>query len=140
MTLNLSTVLALPLIGEGNFRRVYRDGPTVYKIEYEEGIDFCSNQSEVDNLDRLRAIRLPRGVALPDAYLYVSEGIPIVSMAYIDGEAMGECFCLPGEAHLGCLPPGMERDLHALGIDLAYGNVILSGGRYYIVDADADLR
>jgi hypothetical protein len=140
MTLSLDTVLSLPRIGSGNFRHVYRDGPTVYKIEYGEGIDLQCNQAEVDNLDRLRAVRLPRKVALPDAYLYVTDGVPVVSMEYIEGEPMGECFCIPGEAHEGCLPPGMERDLNALGIDCAYGNIILSDSTYWLIDLDADLR
>lgn len=142
MTLSLACVLSLPLIGSGNFRRVYRDGPTVYKVEYGEGFDLDCNRNEVDNLDRLRAISLPANIALPDAYLYETDGVNIVSMEYIDGTPMGDCFCLPREGHdpNACLPEDIVRFLVDLGIDCAYGNVIRSGRRYYIVDADADLR
>lgn len=140
MTMTLARILALPIIGEGNFRRVYRDGPTVYKIEHGEGIDFASNQAEVDNLDRLRAVSLPKNVRLPDAYLY-HDGVPIVAMEYIDGVLMGDCHCIPGESHdETCLPGEVVEKLLSLGIDTAYGNVILSDGTYFIVDLDADLR
>jgi hypothetical protein len=67
------------------------------------------------------------------------DGLPVVVMDYIAGELMGECFCIPGEAHLGCIPPGMERDLNALGIDVAYGNIILADSTYWLIDLDADL-
>jgi hypothetical protein len=142
MTLSLSTIETLPVIGQGNFRVVMRQGPTVYKVEYDEGIDLCSNQTEVDNLDRLRAISMHPRIKLPDAYLYVTEGVPVVAMEYIDGTLMGDCFCLPREGHDpdACLPDDIVKYLVSLGIDTSYGNVIKSGKDYYLIDLDADLR
>lgn len=141
MTENLSRILALPVIGQGNFRRVHSDGKNVYKVEYGEGIDLCSNRAEYDNFNILRNTRLPANVSLPAFCRYgIEDGINYVDMPYIDGVPMGECFCLPGEPHLGCLPPGMERDLNAIGIDCAYGNIILRDSTYYLIDLDADLR
>jgi hypothetical protein len=137
--MNLSDILSLPKIGSGNFRNVYRENNSVYKVEFGEGIDLESNRQEIANMDRLRTVRLPANVAIPEAGLMMVDGLPVVVMDYIAGELMGECFCIPGEAHLGCIPPGMERDLNALGIDVAYGNIILADSTYWLIDLDADL-
>lgn len=129
----------LPIIGSGNYRIVYREADTVYKVEYDDGIEFHSNRSEYDNWSVLNAMSLPDNVAIPDVSIYRLDGIDVIAMPYITGTPTGECFCLPGEAHYRCLPPGLERDLLALGIDAAYGNLIESGGTYWLVDFDSDL-
>lgn len=139
MTLTLASILSLPLIGSGNFRNVYRDGETVYKIEYGEGIEYGSNRAEYANQEIIARLNLPRNVTFTPFTLLDVEGMPVISAPYIEGKVMGGCFCLPGEPHEGCLPPGLERDLDALGIDTAYGNVILSGDTYWLVDLDCDL-
>jgi hypothetical protein len=138
--MNLSDILSLPKIGSGNFRDVYRSGDLVFKVEYGEGIEFGSNLSEYANFTRMRTMRLPDNVVLPWVQIRCIDGVYVILMPFINGEPVGECFCLPGESHEGCIPPGMERDLHALGMDVAYGNIILKDSTYYIVDLDADLR
>ena len=139
MTLTMDSILSLPKIGYGNFRDVYRLGGVVYKVENVDGMDFNSNRNEYNNYLTLLTRKLPTGIVLPMMDLIVVEGLNVVLSEYIDGKLVGECFCLPGEPHYGCIPPGMERDLNALGIDVAYGNIILKDSTYYLIDLDADL-
>lgn len=137
MTLTLPYILSLPKIGSGSFRDVYSDGTYVYKVEYGEGITFSSNSCEAANYRLLRTMDLP--VSIPETDLLVLDGIRVIRMPYVEGEAYGECFCLPREEHLGCLPDEIADTLSDLGIDLAYGNVILSDSTYWLVDFDSDL-
>jgi hypothetical protein len=140
MRLNLPIIQSLPLVGEGNFRRVYRDGGIVYKVEYGEGVDLACNLTEAENITVMRSETLPVNVAIPPFNLITVDDEAVIVMPYIDGKAMGECWRVPCDVHDTCLPNNIAEPLEALGIDLAYGNVILSDGTYFIVDLDADLR
>lgn len=138
MTLNLTEILALPLIGEGSFRRVYCDGTTVYKIEYDEGITLGANMTEWHNARLITG--LPNNVRVPQTDLYFTDGVPVITMPFIDGQPMGDCTCW-GEREpdhdTTCLSDEFQSFMP--DFDFSYGNVILSGDTYWLVDLDCDL-
>lgn len=141
--MTLASIQALPVIGEGNFRRAHRDGDYVYKVQTLDGFEYESNLMEYRNSITLSTADLPANVVIPEFTYLVVEGVPVIRMPYIEGKIMGDCMCLaPVEpCRDDCLPIELVETLTLMGIDCAYGNVILStDGSYYLVDLDAELR
>lgn len=124
----------LEFLGEGCTRRVYvdNDRAVVYKVEhFDTEVDHTSNYDEVETAARLMGT-LPSGYALPNMTLYDNG---VLAMDYIDGELLGECFCVQGEEHLYCLPEHMASFLSTVSEDcLTWGNTCMRDGILYLID------
>lgn len=118
----------LPMIGEGCTRRVYVSGDVVYKVEYDP--DYPNvNAHEYDVASTLT---VPPGMAVPAMTLYPNG---VLACEYIVGEYMGECYCVRGEAHMGCHDADTVKILNTISLDCAtWGNTCMRDGTLYLID------
>lgn len=130
-----------PCIGEGSFRSAYRDGNVVYKVHLpvdEEDVydGWDPNADEFIRWSDIIGRNLPAFIRVPNASLYHVNGESVIAMDYIEGKALGECWCTEGEEHLGCIDFDTAATItNETGImDLAYGNIIEANGIYWLID------
>lgn len=118
----------------GSTREVYRVGDIVYKVG-----SHTDNESEYDMYCAISiGDMLPKfpNIALAETSLHYVGDIPVIAMEFIDGLAVGECFCISDDEHNeDCLDIDMICAIRSIGIsDTNYGNIMLKDGIYYIVD------
>lgn len=124
----------LTYLGEGCTRVVYisDDKTVVYKVErHDLEIDHTSNADEIEAITSLTG-KLETGYALPKARLFANG---VLAMEYIDGDYLGECYCVGGEEHYACLTSEQESYLSTFGLDaLTWGNTCRRDGVIYLID------
>ena len=118
----------LPMIGEGCTRRVYVSGDVVYKVVYDADYP-NTNRREYETG---QSLTVPPGMAVPAMTLYPNG---VLACEYIVGEYMGECYCVRGEDHMGCLPAETVTILNTISLDCAtWGNTCMRDGILYLID------
>jgi hypothetical protein len=126
-----------PFSDEGCARVVYLIDNVIYKVDLADG----GNDSEWANYQAFSGVEMPEFIAIPEMSRYEINGETVIAAEYIKGMPTGECWdrqldftCL--HTSEPCLSDRMESEIRRFIGDLAWGNVIVSDGRYYIVDLE----
>lgn len=122
------------LSNSGTTRTVYLIDGIVYKVGYS-----WDNRAEFDNISR-KGHLLPEGVYFPLTSLYEFGDRTVIAMEYIEGQAVGECYCDEyNEPHTDiCIPKDVLNLVSGIIDDTGGLNVIIKdNGDIYIIDAAA---
>lgn len=122
----------------GTDRIVYDGGNVVYKVERDGARYWEVNVNEVRNADSI-SLSLPPNVRIPAMSLHLVLGETVLAMERVIGIPTGFCTdeildlpCSDGGTHM---PKKLIKELSKIGFtDSCWGNVILSGDTYWIVD------
>lgn len=124
----------------GSTRYVYLINGVIYKVNrFEYDVQFGNaNQSEYENAHFLSDM-LPDICALPKMHLFEIDGHAVLASEFIDGMQTGECSSawtgLECEDDGACMSINLLEHLESLGwSDPAWGNAIVSNGKYYLID------
>lgn len=117
---------------DGTDRIVFLINNVVYKVEYGGG-SYNSNQNEYNNYLSIRDY-VSDPIRVPETSLFDIDGVKVIAMEYIKGEAMAACYCVKGEEHYRCLPDDILSKVEPFIGDTGGMNVIYNGEAYYIVD------
>lgn len=123
-------------IGDGSARHVYLNETVVYKVDRSDEVG--ANAREFRKATNLKSKVMPAGIRIPNVSMYVIDGIDVIAMDYIPGEALGACWCLPSEPHYHCLPTDIADIVSQYQYDIGGLNVVRheTTGEYYIIDFD----
>ena len=124
---------------DGTSRYVYLINGVIYKVGRPNG-EWANDEEYAKYLATCPEL-LPPYLRLPETHRYVIGDSTVIAAELIEGTPTGECFasavgmecdCDP----LACLSPLIVDDIamHLDISDLAYGNVIIRDGIYYVVD------
>lgn len=150
---SLATILSQEPWREGEDRLVYRWNEWVLKVERIDYDAMGSNVAEAENITRLRGVRLPHDMHVPECRLVPlpsltrdepsfrgSRTAPVLAVRYVDGIPLRACARLddaecPNHPHR-CLSLARMREIHSLtGLyDFALGNVLAASDGLHLVD------
>ncbi len=119
---------------EGTTRMVYLMDNVIYKVQYDSRSG--DNRLEYDNVIANRD-NLPTGVFYPEVSLYTIDGVDIIAMSYIEGDAVGYCYCEQfNEPHTNlCMPKEVYDIVNNFLVDVSGANVIVNNNGIFIIDA-----
>lgn len=122
----------------GSARQVFLINGIIYKIEKECG----ANAAEWDRYNRIDPASLPAHIRIPEMSRYIVGDEIVIAAEFIDGEAVGECFCEFIDAAVctceDVISDRLSEDIkyHCDIVDLSVGNIIASHGAYYVIDLE----
>lgn len=125
------------LIGAGGSRKAYLYNGVVYKWqfgEYAVGI----NRTEIRVYEELCSAILPDPIRIPEMSLYRLPRNEVIAAEYVEGQVMGECWCIPGkeECDATCLPDHIRLMASPFCHDLAGRNTIFDGRYFWLIDLE----
>jgi hypothetical protein len=126
------------LSDEGTTRAVYLINGVIYKVNRVENGIWDINEMEWTRY--LNMNDLPRGVFLPEMFLYRVGEVNVMASEFIDGIPIGECMSCdmgdPCEDPEFCMDPILIEELHHnFGwSDSAWGNAVECDGVIYLID------
>lgn len=119
----------------GSTRDVFLADGTVYKVETLSG----ANLAEWEGYKALSDPRtdLPEDVRVPRTELFYVGPTPVIAMEYVEGTAIGRCYCLQGleTCEASCMTLDEQRALSSYVADIGGLNVIrATDGTYWLID------
>lgn len=125
-----------PYSVEGTARDIYLINGVIYKVEKADG----ANDAEWSHYQNMREIPLSPYIRIPEMSRYRINDEIVIAAEFVNGVETGECFAtwagMTCDCPEPCLSPAIDSEIRRYVEDLAWGNVIVSDGCYYLVDLE----